>query len=391
MKVLILVNGPLDTSPFNESRDFLHTNGLDCEFEFVTLPAATYPLVNYGGDAMCVDYNRIEQLAAGYDNKFNFLFFDPKPYGTKILSSAKVGAAGARQYGQIVSPTVYSEPVHELCHLFYNFLGLPDKVHEIIKEERSDADKAFGGKKKAFGRIVRELTPLLAQIVSELGPLLPQETMKMSPRFLLRRRIPIYKAGFNSLRTSPITGARFVHEAQDYRASYEPVYMPEDGTVTNKWSALGGYGQLIETKEYTFTIWHLSKRLKTGNVLKGDQIAATGNSGMLTSGPHMHLEAVYRITNNKIDPEGIRWDEERANDMLIKKQGSPEFSYLSSKKVRHPMSERAWVEYFDSAAPDVEATVESYNNFLTGKAIFFTANFGATEVPENVWEAEPAE
>src|SRR3990167_10801249 len=128
MKILILLNGPLDTTQFTLSREFLRTNGLECEFEFVTIPYDIYPLVNYGGDAHCVDYAKVEQLAAGYDHKFNFLFFDPKPYGIKILSSAKIGAAGARQYGQIVVPTVPTEPVHELCHLFYNFLGLPDKV-----------------------------------------------------------------------------------------------------------------------------------------------------------------------------------------------------------------------------------------------------------------------
>ena len=212
----------------------------------------------------------------------------------------------------------------------------------------------------------------------------------MSLRFLLRRRIPIYNAGYNAMRTNPLTGARFFHEAQDYRASYEPVYMPEDGTVTNKWSALGGYGQEIVLREYVFTIWHLSKRYKTGQVKEGDWIATTGNTGLLTSGAHLHLEAVYRITNDKIDPQSIQWDEEREFEiMLIQPEGRPEISSVSPKKIRHPMSGRAWTEYYDSAEP-VIVSQGYYDSLPTGKPIFFNANFGGKD-PENIWEAEPAE
>lgn len=78
-----------------------------------------------------------------------------------------------------------------------------------------------------------------------------------------------------------------------------------DGTITmDGWTVETGYNIYIQHKNNLISVYkHNSVLLKkTGNVVKaGDAIAIIGNSGELTTGPHLHFELWHNGT--PIDPQ----------------------------------------------------------------------------------------
>lgn len=94
--------------------------------------------------------------------------------------------------------------------------------------------------------------------------------------------------------------------ATDYEASYQKLYAPCGGTLYAFGGPRdqGGYWLgLKSTDGVRIEFAHLSKRLKlSGKVKEGDLIGVTGNSGTLTSGPHLHVQ-VLDSKNNRVDPE----------------------------------------------------------------------------------------
>lgn len=109
------------------------------------------------------------------------------------------------------------------------------------------------------------------------------------------------------------------HLGTDYRAKYEPLYAPFNGTIKRVWGPQGG-NQIHfwpENKEkhgdVLMRFMHLSKYNRVnGKVKKGDVIATTGNTGALTKAPHLHLDiskGKLQLWNfaNFIDPEKYNW------------------------------------------------------------------------------------
>jgi hypothetical protein len=113
------------------------------------------------------------------------------------------------------------------------------------------------------------------------------------------------------------------HLGVDYKAHYTELYAPFDGRVERHDGNQGG-----------ITLWfyphglpvirfmHLSDVKKTGEVKEGDLIAKTGNTGELSTSPHLHLDisktdqgAFWQDFNNFIDPETFDWGKE---DMIPK-------------------------------------------------------------------------
>ncbi|MCB0730086.1 MAG: M23 family metallopeptidase [Ignavibacteriae bacterium] len=97
------------------------------------------------------------------------------------------------------------------------------------------------------------------------------------------------------MRFHPILKHRRMHYGLDFLSNTgEEVSSPGDGVVTyigNK----GGYGKVIRINHgfgYETIYAHLSKyNVKKGQKIKrGDVIALTGNSGSLSTGPHLHYE-----------------------------------------------------------------------------------------------------
>ena len=85
----------------------------------------------------------------------------------------------------------------------------------------------------------------------------------------------------------------------------EPIKAIEDGVVLDaSWSVEYGYVIIIQHKNNLISVYKHNSALlkKIGNyVKKGDAIAIIGNSGELSSGPHLHFEIWHN--ESPIDPE----------------------------------------------------------------------------------------
>jgi hypothetical protein len=109
------------------------------------------------------------------------------------------------------------------------------------------------------------------------------------------------------------------HLGDDYRANYEPVYAPFNGTIINAFYGSEG-GNTIWFKpdhdNVCIRLMHLkSFVVKTGHVSAGQQIAVSGNTGLFTTGPHLHVDITrnwsgtfWKDFNNFIDPETYNWN-----------------------------------------------------------------------------------
>jgi murein DD-endopeptidase MepM/ murein hydrolase activator NlpD len=103
------------------------------------------------------------------------------------------------------------------------------------------------------------------------------------------------------MRYHPILKSRRMHHGLDFLSNTgEEVIAPGNGVVTyigNK----GGYGKTIRINHgfgYETIYAHLSKyKVKKGQKVKrGDVIALSGNSGSLSTGPHLH----YEVRHNSV-------------------------------------------------------------------------------------------
>lgn len=97
------------------------------------------------------------------------------------------------------------------------------------------------------------------------------------------------------IRLHPILKVNRMHYGVDFLANIgEPVHSPGDGIITFVGNT-DGYGKVIKIKHgfgYETLYGHLSnfKVRKGDKVKRGDLIALTGNSGKLSTGPHLHYE-----------------------------------------------------------------------------------------------------
>src|SRR5690606_4605683 len=85
----------------------------------------------------------------------------------------------------------------------------------------------------------------------------------------------------------------------------EPVKCVSDGTVIlSDWNQEAGYVIAIQHRNNLISVYKHNSALlkKTGSFVNaGDIIAIIGNTGELTTGPHLHLELWYN--GNPVNPE----------------------------------------------------------------------------------------
>jgi murein DD-endopeptidase MepM/ murein hydrolase activator NlpD len=109
------------------------------------------------------------------------------------------------------------------------------------------------------------------------------------------------------------------HLGVDYRCNNDNLFAPFDGFIKRMDGTQGGITLWFyphDTKPFKVArLMHLSKVIKTGEVKEGDLIAITGNTGSLSTAPHLHLDisktdqgTFWDNINNFIDPESIDWD-----------------------------------------------------------------------------------
>ncbi len=136
----------------------------------------------------------------------------------------------------------------------------------------------------------------------------------------------IFGDGFG-MRMHPILKIRRMHDGQDIIADIgTKVYAPGAGKVSFV-GRRGGTGLTIEIDHgfgYTTIYGHLSKsEVHLGQKVKrGDRIALSGNSGKLSTGPHLHYEV--RHNGIPLDPRNFMYDDISIFDIVKKDDNSKE-------------------------------------------------------------------
>ena len=114
------------------------------------------------------------------------------------------------------------------------------------------------------------------------------------------------------MRMHPILKIRRMHSGLDIVANIgTPVYATGGGVVSFA-GRRGGYGLTLEIDHgfgYQTVFAHLSKiEVKKGQkVTRGDLVAKTGNSGSLSTGPHLHYEV--RHNGIALNPSNFMYDD----------------------------------------------------------------------------------
>ena len=92
--------------------------------------------------------------------------------------------------------------------------------------------------------------------------------------------------------------------AVDYVANYVQLRAPRSGEITTYWGKEGGNWLSLKFDDgYVMKFAHLDKYVrKSGKCVQGELLAITGNTGSITTGPHLHLE-VYTPDGKRMDPE----------------------------------------------------------------------------------------
>jgi murein DD-endopeptidase MepM/ murein hydrolase activator NlpD len=97
--------------------------------------------------------------------------------------------------------------------------------------------------------------------------------------------------------------------AADYVADKDTLYAPFSGRIETYWGKEGGNWsrQLCENGD-RIEFGHLQSYIKkNGMVKEGDPIAITGNTGSLTTGPHLHIQ-IFNKQGKRLDPETYLWE-----------------------------------------------------------------------------------
>ncbi len=132
------------------------------------------------------------------------------------------------------------------------------------------------------------------------------------------------------MRYHPILKVRRMHNGIDFLVNTgTPVYATGDGVVKYA-GRKGGLGRTIIIDHgfgYTTVYGHLHRiKVKRGQKVKrGDLIATSGNSGRLTTGPHLHYEV--RHNGIALNPRNFMLDDIKLFDYLSiihKKEGKEE-------------------------------------------------------------------
>ncbi|WP_294947773.1 M23 family metallopeptidase [uncultured Microbacterium sp.] len=108
----------------------------------------------------------------------------------------------------------------------------------------------------------------------------------------------------------PITGDRASHAAYgvgpatDYATPIgTEVVAPFTGDLVSYVTSEGGLGVKLTGDKATFYGQHLWVRLPSGHYDEGARIASTGNSGTLTTGPHLHCYVIVHATGERLSME----------------------------------------------------------------------------------------
>ena len=130
------------------------------------------------------------------------------------------------------------------------------------------------------------------------------------------------------------------HLGVDYKASYVNLYAPCEGDIIYQGYGLQG-GNTIHLKivrdgvTYIVRFMHLKRFIRgLGHVAEGELIGVTGNSGVLTTGAHLHIDIsvgsivlptlLKPFPTNFIDPEKFNWSNDAPAPAPVPTPQAPE-------------------------------------------------------------------
>lgn len=92
--------------------------------------------------------------------------------------------------------------------------------------------------------------------------------------------------------------------ALDYVASYVTLYAPVSGQLSSFNEVGGGLWLRLDGDDgYRYEFAHLSERRANRRVWAGDIIGKTGNTGIITAGPHLHVQIFLK--GKRVNPENV--------------------------------------------------------------------------------------
>lgn len=97
--------------------------------------------------------------------------------------------------------------------------------------------------------------------------------------------------------------------AADYKAYYVELWCPFNGKIETYWGREGGnWLRLIRSNGDVLEFAHLSTYLKRkGSAKTGELLAYTGNTGAITTNPHLHVQIF--VKGKRVDPEKYNWED----------------------------------------------------------------------------------
>jgi hypothetical protein len=106
--------------------------------------------------------------------------------------------------------------------------------------------------------------------------------------------------------------------ASDYVADHVLFVIPFDGRVETYWGKEGGnWLRLIRPSGDKIELAHLSKyAVKSGEVKAGQTGGITGNTGAITTGPHLHIQ-IFNKAGKRLDPETYNWGKGNMNPNIV--------------------------------------------------------------------------
>ncbi len=240
----------------------------------------------------------------------------------------------------------------ELVKLESKYISLNKKFNQIAEEsnllrlsvnlEPLDAiDRKIGVGGSVFGSSVELTTEHENKKVSEVHAIIKniesnfnfelsnysEIKEKFSENKKLFQSIPAIKPVFTpignrfGMRFHPILKIRRMHNGLDFLANTgESVYAPGNGVISYV-GRKGGYGKVVKIDHgfgYATLYAHLSKiEVKKGQKIeRGELIAKTGNTGSLSTGPHLHYEVMHN--GIRLNPRNFIFDDVKLFDIRQK-------------------------------------------------------------------------
>ncbi len=157
----------------------------------------------------------------------------------------------------------------------------------------------------------------------------------------------------------------------DYQAKYEVLVMPFRGKVHQKFYEVGGGNWLgiLDPDGVVIQFAHLDRYLIMPNaglwIEPGTPIAVTGNTGQISTGPHLHVQ-IFK-NGKRIDPETYNWDKfNKPEETVTQYQKDTEkvFAFYQLVLSRNPESKEVVDGYI--------ATKNAYLNKYQGQGLSFT-------------------